>query len=385
MITDQKVSRVKLTQLEEQLNISRQRRFRIFGDQNTEEVEKQLNEKILETERQLKVQQQSLNHLGTKVSTLQERTNNLKTATENRTIRIAREEQRFQQKLTGLGIASEREFKEVLLPKEEEEKLKEYFTDLERRRTEAIALLHNTRTSLKKEQEKNLTSLPSETISAELITQSDDLTKLQQDLGAINNKLLHQEKARKELQNRLSYIQKQEIECDYWSHLHQLIGSADGKKFRNFAQGLTFELMVHHANRTLSKMSDRYLLLRDPNYPLELNVMDNYQAGEVRSTANLSGGESFIVSLALALGLSSMASRNVQVDSLFLDEGFGTLDEDSLETALETLSSLQQEGKIIGIISHVPLLKQRITVQIQLTAGLDGRSRISGPGVTCNA
>jgi exonuclease SbcC len=129
-------------------------------------------------------------------------------------------------------------------------------------------------------------------------------------------------------------------------------------------------------------MSDRYLLRRTPDQPLELTVIDAYQAGEVRSTANLSGGETFIISLALALGLSAMASKKVQIDSLFLDEGFGTLDEESLEVALETLSTLQQNGKIIGIISHVPLLKERIDVQLHLHAGLDGRSTISGPGVS---
>ena len=163
--------------------------------------------------------------------------------------------------------------------------------------------------------------------------------------------------------------------------MHQLSGSADGKKFRNFAQGLTFEMMTAHANRQLRKMTDRYLLIRDASEPLELNVIDNYQAGEIRSTKNLSGGESFIVSLALALGLSQMASRNVRVDSLFLDEGFGSLDEDALETALETLAGLQQTGKLIGIISHVPALKERIGAQIQVTPKTGGRSVISGPGV----
>src|SRR5690606_26579641 len=139
--------------------------------------------------------------------------------------------------------------------------------------------------------------------------------------------------------------------------LHDLIGSADGKKYRNFAQGLTFEHMVSHANRQLRKMTDRYLLIPDEEHPLELNVIDNYQAGEIRSTKNLSGGESFIVSLTLALGLSKMASRKVRVDSLFLDEGFGTLDEETLETALDNLAGLQQDGKLIGIISHVSVLK----------------------------
>ena len=162
--------------------------------------------------------------------------------------------------------------------------------------------------------------------------------------------------------------------------LHQLIGSSDGKKFRNFAQGLTFELMVNHANKQLGKMTDRYLLIRDEAQPLELNVVDNYQAGELRTTKNLSGGESFIVSLSLALGLSKMASQKVRVDSLFLDEGFGTLDDDALETALETLSELQQDGKIIGIISHVHALKERISTQIKVQPISGGKSAIAGPG-----
>ena len=175
-------------------------------------------------------------------------------------------------------------------------------------------------------------------------------------------------------------IDAQKNELTRWQNLHALIGSADGKKFRNFAQGLTFEMVVRHANRQLRKMTDRYILVRDDSQPLELNVLDNYQAGEVRSTKNLSGGESFIVSLALALGLSHMASQNVRVDSLFLDEGFGTLDEDALETALETLAGLQQDGKLIGVISHVAAFKERISTQIQVIPEAGGKSRIVGPG-----
>ena len=159
-----------------------------------------------------------------------------------------------------------------------------------------------------------------------------------------------------------------------------MIGSADGKKYRNFAQGLTFEMMIGHANRQLQKMTDRYLLVRDDTQPLELNVVDSYQAGEIRSTKNLSGGESFIVSLSLALGLSHMASKNVRVDSLFLDEGFVTLDEEALDTALETLAGLQQDGKLIAVISHVPALKERISTEIQVVSQAGGKSVILGPG-----
>ena len=141
-------------------------------------------------------------------------------------------------------------------------------------------------------------------------------------------------------------------------------------------------MMIGHANRQLQKMTDRYLLARDDAQPLELNVVDNYQAGEIRSTKNLSGGESFIVSLSLALGLSHMASKNVRVDSLFLDEGFGTLDEEALDTALETLAGLQQDGKLIGVISHVPALKERTSTQILVISNNGGRSRVDGPGCT---
>jgi exonuclease SbcC len=127
-------------------------------------------------------------------------------------------------------------------------------------------------------------------------------------------------------------------------------------------------------------MTDRYLLQRDRDQPLELNVIDSYQAGEVRSTKNLSGGESFLVSLALALGLSHMASRKVRVDSLFLDEGFGTLDDEALDTALETLAGLRREGKLIGVISHVAALKERIAARIQVEPHTGGRSLLFGPG-----
>ena len=109
-------------------------------------------------------------------------------------------------------------------------------------------------------------------------------------------------------------------------------------------------------------------------------MIDNYQGGEIRSTKNLSGGEGFIISLALALGLSQMASQNIRVDSLFLDEGFGTLDEESLDIALDTLTNLQQEGKLIGVISHVQALKDRILTQIKVEKLSGGFSRISGQG-----
>ena len=122
------------------------------------------------------------------------------------------------------------------------------------------------------------------------------------------------------------------------------------------------------------------LLAADPARPLELNIIDNYQGGETRSAKNLSGGESFIVSLALALGLAQISGENMQIDTLFLDEGFGTLDEETLDSALETLAQLRKHGKHIGIISHVAALTERIATRIQITPQNGGNSIISGPG-----
>jgi exonuclease SbcC len=208
----------------------------------------------------------------------------------------------------------------------------------------------------------------------------DELKQLREAASRIRGQLDAQRQLKSRQQESLLALETQRSVCERWNNLHLLIGSADGKKFRNFAQGLTFERMVALANLQLRKLTDRYLLFHDNTQPLELQVVDSYQADQVRSTRNLSGGESFLVSLALALGLSHMASRNVRVDSMFLDEGFGSLDEDTLQTALDTLSSLQQEGKLIGVISHIAALKEQIRTQIQVEPLTEGRSALIGPG-----
>ena len=202
----------------------------------------------------------------------------------------------------------------------------------------------------------------------------------QQTLAANQHRLAEHERASERLAAQQQAIAKQAAETRRWQNLHELIGAADGKKYRNYAQSLTFASVIAQANRQLVQLSDRYLLTADPARPLELNIIDNYQGGETRSAKNLSGGESFIVSLALALGLAQMSGENMQIDTLFLDEGFGTLDEETLDSALETLSQLRTHGKHIGIISHVAALTERIATRIQITPQNGGNSTISGPG-----
>ena len=163
-----------------------------------------------------------------------------------------------------------------------------------------------------------------------------------------------------------------------WELLDRYIGDSEGKKFSTFAQGLTLSRLVALSNKRLFELSDRYLLDKPTEKEDdELMVLDQYMGNERRSVKTLSGGETFMISLSLALALSDLASRNVKLESLFIDEGFGTLDPETLETALCTLEKLQQEGqKNIGIISHVESIKERISTQIRLQKDSRGFSKI---------
>ena len=203
-----------------------------------------------------------------------------------------------------------------------------------------------------------------------------------QSIGALKQQWQQQQQTLARVAEQQQQIVAQQQECGRWRALHELIGSSDGKKYRLFAQSLTFNQLVQQANRQLQNMSDRYLLKQTDDAPLQLDVIDQYQGGTVRSAKNLSGGESFIVSLALALGLARMSSKTTRIDSLFLDEGFGTLDEDALDVALNALASLQQEGKLIGVISHVAALKERISTQIKVEPKHNGHSVLHGSGIS---
>lgn len=206
-------------------------------------------------------------------------------------------------------------------------------------------------------------------------------TDIDRETGGLSLRLDNDAQLRQSRAARLATMTAQQETVTRWSRLNALIGTKNGNAYRTFAQGLTFAALTEHANIQLRTMTDRYTLLPHPDESLSLAVVDLYQAGEVRSAANLSGGETFMVSLALALGLSGMVSRKTGVESLFLDEGFGTLDPEALDMALNTLASLRHEGKLICVISHVPALQERMSLHIEVRAGNAGRSELSGPGV----
>ena len=161
-------------------------------------------------------------------------------------------------------------------------------------------------------------------------------------------------------------------ESERWAKLNELAGSADGAKFRRIAQGYTLDILLNYANVQLRELTRRYRLERVPE-TLALQVIDRDMCDEVRTVHSLSGGESFLVSLALALGLSSLSSNRMRVESLFIDEGFGSLDAETLRVAMDALESLRTQGRKIGVISHVQEMTERIPVRICVNRAGAGR------------
>jgi len=232
-------------------------------------------------------------------------------------------------------------------------------------------LMQKTTLSALEQQQKTHQTLSDNTFDERQLKQQ--LTVLQGEFKEINEQLISQQSHIKadqdnKQQQRTLLKQQQDFRAtaEHWELLNKLIGQADGSKFRKFAQGLTLDNLVHLANKEMAHLDQRYQLKRNSDEELALQVVDCWQANNVRDVKTLSGGESFLVSLGLALALSNLVSHKTQIESLFLDEGFGTLDENTLAMALDALERLNSTGKLIGIISHVDALKERINHQIHV-------------------
>jgi exonuclease SbcC len=217
----------------------------------------------------------------------------------------------------------------------------------------------------------------------EVMTLSDDRRKVLREITNEKNNIEYQLRQDAENKSKIGDLQAaitaKTAVHENWSKLNELIGSADGKKFRQIAQEYTLDMLLGYANMHLQMLTSRYKLLRIPGN-LGLQVLDKDMGDELRTVFSLSGGESFLVSLALALGLASLSSSRMKVESLFIDEGFGALDPDTLNVAVDALERLHNQGRKVGVISHVQEMTERIPTQIKVIRLANGKSKVEVVG-----
>ncbi len=267
-----------------------------------------------------------------------------------------------------LGFDNQQDMEMAMLPKQQAEHIQAQQEQLTTAHTQRKQSLEDTVKLLTKLEKEPLTDKNLEDLQASSKTLNETLRTCAVEMGSIQQKLTHNKNIAAKNAAKQGEINAQTQIFDRWNKLKDLIGSSDGKRFRVYAQSLTLRKLVAIANTHLRHLNDRYFIQKSDSEKeqLQLSIIDRYQGESVRSMSTLSGGESFIVSLALALGLSDLAGKNAQIQSLFIDEGFGTLDTKNLDIVLETLDNLQATGKIIGVISHVQELKERIYTQIRV-------------------
>lgn len=231
--------------------------------------------------------------------------------------------------------------------------------------------------SAEKAHQQHLEHQPAQTRDALLAIQQEYQERSQRnELIAANARMQNHQEALKQLGDKAEALNLVTLEKDDWTAITDAIG-ADGKTLRKIAQCYTLSFLIAHANQEIRKFNSRYEL-QQVKHSLGIRVIDHDRADDIRDTTSLSGGETFIVSLGLALGLSALSSRNISFENLFIDEGFGTLDPDTLATVIDSLAMLQSsQGKKVGVISHTDTMSERITTQIRIIKnGNSGSSHI---------
>jgi len=357
--------------LQQQLSALRQERSELFGDLTVAQARQQASTTLDFAEQGwakqsdlYKQAEQALNHITTTIANEQQRQQDLQQ-------HIQQDQQSWQEALALSPFSTQQSFEQALLSESERTRLNQLKQQLDQQTQRATTLFEQASEQLvvlqNAEQAATWQQTPQEQVQIKLQQCHSDKDKLVQRRGELNQQLQADLALGERQKDLYLQITQQQQEYDDLSYLHSLIGSANGDKFRRFAQGLTLDNLVYLANKQLDRIHGRYLLKRKDAEGLALSVIDTWQGDVERDTKTLSGGESFLVSLALALALSDLVSHKTSIDSLFLDEGFGTLDSETLDIALDALDNLNASGKMIGVISHIEAMKERIPTQLRVT------------------
>ena len=369
----------KLLELKETCENLKTLRKEKFGEKDVSEEEKKLVRQIKTNEENIKSLTETREKISQEHTALQANRESLNKRTQERGIQLNEKEREFKVLIQSRNFADEKEFCESLIEpdklnslREEKKKVDEEFHSAKKDRDK-------TESALKEFAATKRDSMPDRN---ECTKQLDEIEKetgtLNQKLGQINQQIQESEKNRnsaleiqKEYENQRSIFLK-------WEQMKKWIGNKDGSTFSVFVQSLTFRQLIAISNKYLHRMKERYTLTAKGDLDFQI---EDANFSEPRSISNISGGERFLVSLSLALGIAEFASRNVKVDSLFLDEGFGTLSGSELSNVLDTLKSMQKSGKMLGIISHLPAVIDAIEQKIEVVQVPGGHSILKGDGI----
>ncbi|MCL2009530.1 MAG: AAA family ATPase [Synergistaceae bacterium] len=358
----------------------RQQRVNMFGEKDPDKEEAKQNALLEKAEKQVELKRESRTLVLQDLSDMRSRIEGLVKSIHIRAAALQKAEIAFKKQLIANDFSNEDAYLSACLPEEERKVLHERASALDMEQAELDALFMDRKFGLEEQRRRHVAEFTLEEAEEGKIQTAAMLKELRQSIENVSVRLEGGDDLslkRAELEER---AERQRTECRRWEYLHNLINSADGQKS---AQEFTFEIILRNANQRLRKMTDRCFLVRDEKHPLSFSVTDNN--GEFRSAKNLSEGENFTVSLALALALSQLIAPKVKADSIFLDDGFGSMNdmnEESLDMALSALAGLRREGRLIGIVSNAESLKKRISSQIEVIPQENGHSLIKAPGCT---
>lgn len=356
-------------------------RFSIFEDKNCESENEKQNKIIENIIIQIEKNRKTISPIEEELIKVEE---NIKTKVETLNdlkSNLVDLELEINDKLSSIGFKSLEEALSYNLQQEEITLLNEEINSFEKDEIQYKTLLKEISSS-KKELETQKVDLDKDTATEKQIELKIVRDNYISEKSRLKTILETNDKNREKFKAQEKELNKQKHITEKWGILNKAIGSHDGKAFKTIAQKITLDYLIYNTNQKLLELFPRYELYRmEDKDSLSLGVIDKYSAAIKRPVSNLSGGETFIISFSLALGLSDLLNKKVSIETLFLDEGFGTLDEETLTSALEAIDNLTKDGKIIGLISHVGLLHDRIRSQIKVEENGDSTSSLSGPGV----
>ena len=369
----------KLLEATDALEELQQLRFEKFGKEDVENVSKAANEKksralaaFEKADKECRLAENNCNELKTKIESLEKSLESIVQA-----IAISGED--FMKAINAKGFVDESAFKAALLPESEFVKLQNEKKNVDERILSANIKYETAKDDFEKVNAERSDETPLQMLQEEKEKANQELGILKESSGALRERIkVYKEKA-SELQKVKDELDKKQVELNRWNTMGDWFGVKDGSDFATFVQGLTFKSLLKLANKHLQIVKDRFRLVAKGNLNFEI---EDAEFDKPRIISNLSGGEKFLVSLSLALGIADFASRNVRVESLFMDEGFGTLDNDILEDVMTCLRAQQREGKMLGIITHVESVIDSINQKLELESAGHGHSIIKGPGVS---